>query len=119
VSLILPWPLRPIYPCEKCRRDTQTYEHGRMPLGQVGFHLSQDLFGLGSRRVMPEIFDGLVVLGKGVTEGRRFFVKLLLIIGIGPVFLRRHPEENHGPHGAAQKGPGVPLHLHQIAGDFA
>ena len=67
---------------------------------------------------MPEVFDGLIVGGKGIVEGVWFLVKGLFIICVGPVVFRWYAEEDHGARGCAQIGACVALCFHQVAGDF-
>src|SRR4030042_5512693 len=71
-----------------------------------------------SGRIKAEVFDGLVVLGKGIAEGRGFLVKPFCLIAIRPVILRRRSKKDHCAHGPPQVGSCVAFHLHQIPCHF-
>jgi len=87
-------------------------EHGGVPLGQIGFQFVEQLSGGRVRGIVPEVFDGLEVGGKGIGEGVRFAVEGLFVVGVGPVFFRGHAEEDHGAGGGPQVGAGVAIGLH-------
>jgi hypothetical protein len=93
-------------------------EHRRVALGEIRLQVLEEGRRGCAGRIVPEVLDGLVVLGEGVAEGRGLAVEGLLALGVGPVGLGRHAEEDHGPDRRAQVGARVALELHQVAGDL-
>jgi len=87
-------------------------EHGREAGGKVGLDPVEQNIGRGPGRIEAVIFDGLVTLCEGITEGGRLEIKIS--DDVGPVFLRGYTEQDQGAHGGPEVCPRIARLLHQI-----
>jgi len=89
-------------------------EHRRQAGGQVLFYAFQDC-GFGSAAgIVAVILQALVILGVGITESRRFLIKLFL--NVRSILFRRQAEQSHGSHGKSQVAADIAGFFHQVAG---